>query len=557
MSAKTTTIPPFEATPLDVIPSSVNILRSTYGSLRTKDIQYRLKQLRKLYWGIVDYSSLLEEAILKDFGKSKHETAISEIGWAKNECIDLINNLEKWTKDEPVVNVPISFWAMKHRIRYEPLGVILVIGAFNYPVQLALVPAMGAIAAGNAVLLKPSEGSPHTAMVLQRIFEEYLDPEAYVCVNGALPESQALLSQKYDKIVFTGSRSVGKIIAKKAAETLTPVLLELGGQNPAFISKNADIKLAARRLLWGKCLNAGQVCLSQNYALVERSVVSQFIGELHNSYRTFMPQGAKASADYARINNKANFDRLKSLVDNSRGKIVLGGSMDESDLFIEPTVVLVDDIEDSLISNETFGPIWSIVPYDNLDQAIDIANKVDPTPLSLFTFGSDAENQKGTYQVHCLSRSASARWKCLTLSLVLRSVTSGGATVNDAYSHASVIAAPFGGVGGSGMGSYHGFYSIKAFSHQRTVAQVPGWMDKLLRVRYMPYSAKDLKRFDRMSAKKPNFDRNGDVARGLGYWLRILFGLGSQGAKGAITRWGVLLAVLVSVLLRTKSAGLR
>lgn len=403
MSAKTTTIPPFEATPLDVIPSSVNILRSTYGSLRTKDIQYRLKQLRKLYWGIVDYSSLLEEAILKDFGKSKHETAISEIGWAKNECIDLINNLEKWTKDEPVVNVPISFWAMKHRIRYEPLGVILVIGAFNYPVQLALVPAMGAIAAGNAVLLKPSEGSPHTAMVLQRIFEEYLDPEAYVCVNGALPESQALLSQKYDKIVFTGSRSVGKIIAKKAAETLTPVLLELGGQNPAFISKNADIKLAARRLLWGKCLNAGQVCLSQNYALVERSVVSQFIGELHNSYRTFMPQGAKASTDYARINNKANFDRLKSLVDNSRGKIVLGGSMDESDLFIEPTVVLVDDIEDSLISNETFGPIWSIVPYDNLDQAIDIANKVDPTPLSLFTFGSDAENQKGTYQVHCLS----------------------------------------------------------------------------------------------------------------------------------------------------------
>lgn len=539
MAAKTSTgasistIPTFEATPLDVIASSVSTLRSTYNSSRTKDTQYRLQQLRKLYWGLVDYTPLLEEAIRKDFGKCKHETAISEIGWAKNECIDLINNLEKWTKDESIVNVPAAFWAMKHRIRHEPLGVILVIGAFNYPVQLAIVPALGAIAAGNAVLLKPSEGAPNTAMVLQRIFEEYLDPEAYFCVNGALPESQAILSQKYDKIVFTGSRSVGKIIAKKAAETLTPVLLELGGQNPAFVSKNADIKLAARRLLWAKCLNAGQVCLSQNYTLVERSVVGQFIGELHNSYRTFMPQGAKASPDYARINNKSNFNRLKGLLDNSRGKIVLGGSMDEADLFIEPTVVLVDDLEDSLIVDETFGPIWSVVPYDSLDQAISIANKVDPTPLSLFTFGSDAENQK-----------------------VLRSVTSGGATVNDAYSHASVIQAPFGGVGQSGMGTYHGYYSIKAFSHQRTIAQVPGWMDKLLRVRYMPYQESDLQRFTRMSSNKPNFDRDGNVARGVGYWLRVLLGLGGQSAKGAVTRWGVLIAVLMTVLLRNKPAGL-
>lgn len=395
MTAKTASIPPFEATALDAIPASVNTLRATFNGLRTKDIQYRLKQLRKLYWGLVDYTPLLEEAMLKDFRKNKHEATITETGWVKNECLDLINNLEKWAKDESVVNVPASFWAMKHRIRHEPLGVILVIGAFNYPVQLSLVPAIGAIAAGNAVLLKPSEGSPHTAMVLQRIFEEYLDPEAYICVNGALPESRAILDQKYDKIVFTGGRSTGKIIAKKAAETLTPVLLELGGQNPAFISKNADIKLAARRLLWAKCLNAGQVCMSQNYALVERSILSEFIGELHNSYRTFMPQGAKASPDYCRINNKGNFDRLKQMLDSTRGKIVMGGSMDESDLFIEPTVVLVDDIEDSMVQEESFGPIWSVMAWDTLDQAIDIANKVDRTPLSLFTFGNDKENKKG------------------------------------------------------------------------------------------------------------------------------------------------------------------
>lgn len=396
MAAKTAPIQPFEATPLDVISSSISQLRATYNSLRTKDIQFRLKQLRKLYWGIVDYTPQLEEAILKDLHKGTHETTITEIAWSKNECLDLINNLEKWAKDEPVVNVPAAFWAMGHRIRHEPLGVILVIGAFNYPVQLALVPAIGAIAAGNAVLLKPSEGAPHTAMVLQRIFEEYLDPESYFCVNGALPESQAILDHKFDKIVFTGSRSVGKIIARKAAETLTPTLLELGGQNPAFISKHADIKLAARRLMWAKCLNAGQVCLSQNYALVERSVLSQFIGELHNSYRTFMPQGAKASPDYCRINNKANFDRLKKMLDSSKGKIVLGGSMDEADLFIEPTVVLVDDVEDSLIIEETFGPIWTVMAWDSLDWAIDVANKVDPTPLSLFTFGNDAENDRGS-----------------------------------------------------------------------------------------------------------------------------------------------------------------
>jgi beta-apo-4'-carotenal oxygenase len=522
-------IQPFEATPLDVISTSISTVRATYSSLRTKDIQYRLKQLRKLYWGITDYTKQLEEAIYKDLHKGSHEATITETAWAKSECMDQINNLEKWAKDEPVVNVPASFWAMRHKIRHEPLGVILVIGAFNYPVQLALVPAIGAIAAGNTVLLKPSEGAPHTAMVLQRIFEEYLDPEAYICVNGALPESQLILDHKFDKIVFTGSRAVGKIIARKAAETLTPTLLELGGQNPAFVSKHADIKLAARRLMWSKCLNAGQVCLSQNYAFVDRTILSQFIGELHNTYRTFMPQGAKASPDYCRINNKANFNRLKKMLDSSNGKIILGGSMDEDDLFIEPTIVLVDDVNDPLVTEETFGPIWTIIAFDSLDWAIDVANKVDPTPLSLFTFGNDSENEK-----------------------VLRSVTSGGATVNDAYSHASVVPAPFGGVGQSGNGTYHGFYSFKAFSHQRTVARVPGWMDGLLRVRYMPYAASDLKRFQRMSTKKANFDRNGNVTRGIAYWISFILGLGGKSATGALTRWGVVFAVAVSVMLKTK-----
>ncbi|CAH0053105.1 unnamed protein product [Clonostachys solani] len=533
MAPKTTSIPPFQESSLASISEDVRVLRATYMTNRTKDIQYRLKQLRKLYWGLIDYTPLLEEALIKDIGKVPHEAALSDIGWAVNECMDFINHLEKWAKDEKVVNTPLTMSVVKPRIRSEPLGVVLVMGAFNFPVQLSITPMIGAIGAGNAVLLKPSENAPNTAMVLTKLIEEYLDTDCYRCVNGSLALTQEILNQKYDKICFTGSKKVGTIIAKKAAETLTPVLLELGGQNPAFISKNANLKLAARRLLWAKTHNAGQVCVSQNYALVDRTVVPQFIEELKKSYKDFMPQGARASPDYARINNKSSFDRLKKMLDSSGGKIVLGGSMDESDLFFEPTVVLVEDPNDILITEETFGPIWSIFPVDSVDQAIDLANKVDRTPLSLYTFGSDAENAK-----------------------VLTSVTSGGATTNDGYTHSSVGQAPFGGVGSSGTGSYHGYYSFKAFSHQRAIAQVPAWVDAFLRVRYMPYSNSELKRFKGMTTAKPNFDRDGNVTKGLGYWIGFVFGLGGSSAKSAVLRWGLLITLAISLGLKRSSLGL-
>lgn len=249
MGSATPTIPAFEPTALDDITANWNALRTTFRSNRTKDIQYRLVQLRKLYWGITDNAALIEDALLKDLKKCKFESQISEIDWCKAECMDQINNVEKWAKDEPVVGVKPHFWAMKHRIRHEPLGVILVIGAYNYPFQLNLTPIIGAIAAGNCAVLKPSESAPHSAMVLKKIFDEYLDPESYTCVNGAIDQTKHVLDHKFDKIVFTGGKNVGKIVAQKAAETLTPVLLELGGMNPAVITKNANIKLAARRLM--------------------------------------------------------------------------------------------------------------------------------------------------------------------------------------------------------------------------------------------------------------------------------------------------------------------
>lgn len=398
MASKELKMRPFEATPVDDIPKTVARMRATYMTTKTKDMQFRLKQIRKLYWGLVEYSPLIEEALMKDMRKSKFEAHISDIEWAKQECLDVLGSVEKWAKDEPLKDVPLMFWAMRHRIHYEPLGIILVMGAYNYPFMLNISSVVGAIGAGNCVVLKPSEASPHSAMVLQQLFEEYLDPECYTCINGDVPVTKALLDQKYDKITFTGGNNVGTIVAKKAAETLTPVILELGGQNPAFVTPNANVKLAAKRLLWQKTLNAGQVCMSHNYALVHRSILTDFIDAVRFHYKKFMPNGAKASPDLSRIVNKAHFNRIKRMLDNTKGRIVMGGAVDESDLFIEPTVVVVDSPEDSMMVEESFGPIWSILPYDNLDDAIDLANKLDPTPLALFTFGSDAENEKGMRQ---------------------------------------------------------------------------------------------------------------------------------------------------------------
>ena len=394
-------IPKFEHTTLDDISARVANVRTNFRTNKTKDIQFRIKQLRKLYWGLVDYAPLIEEALMKDMRKCKFESQLSEIQWGKNECMDMINNIEKWAKDEPVVGVPPQYWPMKYRLKHEPLGLILIIGAYNYPFQLNITPVAGAIAAGNCVVLKPSEHSPHSAMVLKKLFDEYLDPDCYTCINGGISETQRLLDQKYDKIVFTGGKKTGTIIAKKAAETLTPVLLELGGQNPAFISKNANVKMAARRLMWQKCLNAGQVCLSHNYVLIERPVVSEFIGEINKQYKIMMPDGAKSSPDFSRIVNKGHYNRIKAMLDNTRGKIVMGGSMDESELFIEPTAVLVDSMDDSMITEESFGPIWSILPIDSIDEGIDIANQVDPTPLALFTFGTDGESKKSELAIRC------------------------------------------------------------------------------------------------------------------------------------------------------------
>jgi beta-apo-4'-carotenal oxygenase len=354
-------------------------------------------QLRKLYWALEDYQPQLLAALKQDLHKSSFEALLTELDWVKKDCLFMLDHLEKFAKDEKLgaPHVPVTFSLMKFRIRKEPVGAVLIIGPYNFPVQLLLAPLVGAIGAGCTVVLKPSELTPATAAVIKEMLEKRLDTTALAVVNGGIPQTNALMNEKWDKIFFTGSAAVGTIIAKKAAETLTPVVLELGGKNPAFISKHANLALAARRLMWGKTMNAGQVCLSHNYVLLDKDVVPTFIEFLKQAYREMFPNGAKASPDLGRIVNQRHFHRLKKMLDDTKGKIVLGGSMDESENFIEPTVVLVDSVDDSMMQEESFGPIFSIYPVNSLDEALNVANRVHRTPLALFSFGSKAENQRG------------------------------------------------------------------------------------------------------------------------------------------------------------------
>lgn len=389
-------IPPFAATTLDTIPDACSTVRATFRTLKTKDLEYRKVQLRKLYWAVKDHTAQLEEAFRRDLRKSRYEAIFTEIDWVTNNIMFMLKHLDSWAKEERLSGpaVPIHFKPNKPRIRKEPLGTALIIGTYNFPFMLTIDPLVGAIAAGCTAVVKPSEGAPNIAMVIKEIVEKALDPAAYRVVNGEVKETTSLLDQKWDKIFYTGSAQVARIIARRAAENLTPVTLELGGRNPAFITRNADLKLAAKRLLWGKTLNAGQICISQNYVMVEREVVDAFIKQLNAAHKESFPNGAKASPDLARVVNEKHFLRIKQMVDETKGKIVLGGEMDQSDLFIEPTAVLVNSADDSMMAQESFGPVFSIMPFDTLAEAIEIANKVDPTPLALFGFGTREEFNK-------------------------------------------------------------------------------------------------------------------------------------------------------------------
>ncbi|CAI6342154.1 unnamed protein product [Periconia digitata] len=499
-------LPTFQNTPMESLAASCQTVRASFLSHKTRPLEFRLKQLRKLYWGLKDNADLIHEACSKDLSKPFFETYSGELNWCMNDCIFMQNNLTKWAADESAQDIPMANKLLGPKIRKDPMGAVLIIGAFNFPIQLSVGPLIGAIAAGCTAILKPSESAPYTAAVIQKIVSESLDPSCYIVAQGAIPETTALLDEKWDKIFYTGSANVGTIIAKKAAETLTPVTLELGGRNPAIITKHADPRLAARRLLWAKSYNAGQVCVSQNYVLIEEDMVESFLREIKTAYAEFYPNGIRKTPDFGRIVNLRQFQRLKKMLDETKGKIVLGGTMDEADLFIEPTFVLVSSPDDSLVKDESFGPFVPILPVKNLDEAIKIANEVHATPLGLYPFGNKAECEK-----------------------ILSQTRSGGASLNDGFFHASIPTMPFGGVGDSGTGAYRGKASFDVFTHRRSITKTPAWMEGLLSVRYPPFTDKKFKQYRNMSALTPNFDREGN-AQGWGGWFLSLLGFKSVAA---------------------------
>lgn len=502
-------LPPFEHSSMDTIAGTCATVRSTFLAHKTRPLEFRIQQLRRLYWAFKDNEALITEACRRDLGKSQFETYLVEISWCMNDCIWMANNLTRFAKDETPPDIAFTQKFVGPRIRKDPLGAALIIGAYNFPIQLTIGPLIGAIAAGCTAVVKPPESSPNAAAVIQKLMADALDPTCYACVQGAIPETTALLDQRWDKIFYTGAEGVGKIIAKKAAETLTPLTLELGGRNPAIITKHADPRLAARRLLWAKTLNAGQVCVSQNCTFIDREILPAFVTEVKRALAEFYPNGARQSPDYGRIVNAKQFARLKKMLDDSNGKILVGGTMDEADLFIEPTVVEVSSIEDSLVRDESFGPLLPVLPVANLDEAIKIANEVHDTPLGTYAFGTKAE-----------------------MNQILSQTRSGGASLNDGFFHASIPTLAFGGVGNSGQGAYRGKASFDVFTHRRSVTTTPAWLEAMLDIRYPPYTSKKLKKFVGMNELKPNFDRQGR-SLGWGSWF-----LGLLGIKGIVLALG-------------------
>jgi acyl-CoA reductase-like NAD-dependent aldehyde dehydrogenase len=417
-----------------------------------------LERLRDL---IQDHEPALLATLRADLGKPVFESKFTETVFTMADIDHTLANLDLWMRPERVPT-PLAAQPSSSKILREPLGVVCVISPWNYPVQLLLLPAVAAIAAGNAVILKPSELVPHTAAALAALIDELDDP-AVGLVQGGVSETGALLEQRFDHIIYTGNSRVARIVMRAAAEHLTPVTLELGGKSPVVVTRNADIGVAARRIAWGKFLNAGQTCIAPDYVLVEREVHDKLVAGLRENIKAFYGSDPEASPDFARIVNDPHFHRLEKLLGS--GKVVVGGEVDADSRYIAPTVLTEVTLDDEVMAEEIFGPILPVIAVDDLDEAIAIINRGDK-PLALYCFSEDNDESRR----------------------VLDSTSSGGACVNGVVLHVGNVHLPFGGVGESGMGAYHGKAGFDQFSHKRSVMRRSTKVDPP--ILYPPYDQK-------------------------------------------------------------------
>ena len=443
------------------IDSIVTAQRNYFHSDITKDISFRQDALKNLLSAIKENENSIYDALNKDLGKSEHESYMTEVGLVINAIHNAISNLDKWSKPQKC-KTPISHFPAKSYIYKEPYGVVLIMSPWNYPFYLTMSPLIGAIAAGNCAVIKTSRNSIHTSAIIQVLVNNAFSSN-YVRVLDTQTDYDEILSCRYDYIFFTGSERVGRIVMRHASDNLTPVTLELGGKSPCIIDRSANLKLAAKRIAWGKILNAGQTCIAPDYVVVPSDMKDRFVSYLQEYFHQFL--NSSTYKDYGKIINLHHFIRIKNMI--GKASSVIGGKMDEKSFRIEPAVFTDATFNDDIMRNEIFGPILPVISYDDLDEVLDII-KHRPKPLACYIFGKKQD----------------------FLRKVNSTLSFGGGCINDTMIHVTNEDLPFGGVGSSGMGSYHGKHSFDTFSHKKSIL-INGSID--FPFRYPPYSDKKKK----------------------------------------------------------------
>ncbi|MBD3617327.1 MAG: aldehyde dehydrogenase [Gracilimonas sp.] len=436
--------------------------KTYFKSGATKSVEFRIHQLETLKKLLIEHEEEWNDALYADFKKPVFETYATELGLLHQEISFTIKNLKKWAKPRRVsrdwVNFPSSNFVFK-----EPYGSVLIIAPWNYPIQLTLMPLIGAVAAGNTVVVKPSEITSNTSSVMNLIMSKWFKEEFIAVAEGGVEVTQDLLAQDFDYIFFTGSTRVGKIVMEAAAKNLTPVTLELGGKSPCIVDETADLKTAAKRIAWGKFLNAGQTCVAPDYLLLQASVQKEFLEYFKEIVREFYGVNPKISPDYTRVVNESHFNRLEGYLQD--GHLYHGGRTDRSECYIEPTVLTEVKPGSKIMEEEIFGPILPVLTFEKVSEAIAVIQE-KPKPLALYIFTTDSQTE----------------------NLVLEKCSFGGGAVNDVVAHFGSHYLPLGGVGRSGMGAYHGKQSFETFSHSKGIMKKTFWAD--LPFRYPPYNGK-------------------------------------------------------------------
>jgi aldehyde dehydrogenase (NAD+) len=436
--------------------------RDFFQSGRSRDVPFRLSQLATLKRAIERNEDALCEALKRDLNKPRLEAYLSEIAVVVKEIEYAMRHLPRWAKPTKV-STPLMHFPSAGYIYPEPLGVVLIIGPWNYPVQLVLAPLVGALAAGNCAVIKPSELAPHTSALIAGMIGEAFDPGLVTVVEGGVETATALLDQQFAHIFFTGGTAVGKVVAQAAAKNLIPTTLELGGKSPCIVDSDVDLPCAAKRIVWGKFFNAGQTCVAPDYLLAHAEIKTKLLDLIRAGIKDFYGDDPKKSPDYARIVNARHFERLVALL--GEGDVIVGGQTDPADNYVAPTVIDNVSPDHKIMQSEIFGPILPVLEYHDLTQAVSFVNG-RPRPLAFYFFSRNKEKQDS----------------------VLEHVSFGGGTMNDTLIHCATAQLPFGGVGDSGLGSYHGKASFDTFSHKKSVIKRKMILD--VHLRYPPYRNK-------------------------------------------------------------------